>query len=366
MEKIEKTIILHDYLMHRGGGERLILTLAEAFDAPLVTGFINPNSFKGEDFGVETISLGKPISYPGFRYLGIQYRFRHKTDFLKNYDIAIFSANCIAAARNCRKDTLKIFYCHTPIRNAYDLYEFHLSRMPWWKKVPYIIFCKFIRFNYKRDLRFIDVVVVNSKNVQDRVKRYLHRDSVIVYPPIDTEKFKWISQGDYYLSYARVDLVKRVVDIARAFLEMPDKKLIIASTGTEVEKLQELISRAPNITYVGCVTDDELRKLVGNCIATIYIPKDEDFGMSPLESMSAGKPCIGVAEGGLLETISDGIDGVLIPKNPSTKDIIDGVKKLSPEMCLKMRNACVDKAQKFSIEVFVNAMKKIINETYSH
>jgi glycosyltransferase involved in cell wall biosynthesis len=35
----------------------------------------------------------------------------------------------------------------------------------------------------------------------------------------------------------------------------------------------------------------------------IYIPVDEDFGMSPVESMASGVPVIGANEGGLKETI---------------------------------------------------------------
>src|SRR5690606_35087568 len=168
------------------------------------------------------------------------------------------------------------------------------------------------------------------------------------------------SQGDYYLSFARVDLVKRVTDIAEAFTQMPDKKLVIASTGTEVERLKEIIKDAPNIEYVGRVDDKELADLVGNSIATVYIPKDEDFGMSPLEGMAAGKPCLGVAEGGLLETISHGEDGYLVPANPTIEEIKKGIEFLTPERCLEMKTDCIRKAQEFREEVFVKKMREII------
>lgn len=356
----QKIIILHDYLMHKGGGERLILTLAKALKAPFVTGYQKPGAFTPEEFGVESTVLGKPVDYPGFRYFAIRHRFRHKTKFLKDYDAVVFSANCIQAARNCRKNAKKIFYCHTPIRNAYDLYDYYIKRMPWWKAFAYRLFCMLIRFNYERDLKNIDVIVANSENIRKRIKKYLARDSVVVYPPIDTQKFRWISQGDYYLSFARVDLVKRVTDIAKAFKQMPDKKLVIASTGTEVDRLKRLIKGAPNIEYVGRVSDERLRDLVGNCIATVYIPKDEDFGMTPLEGMAAGKPCLGVREGGITETITNGRDGILIQANPSIEDIKNGIMQLTPDKCLDMKTDCINKAQQFREEIFVEKMKKII------
>lgn len=357
---MKRIIVLHDYLMHKGGGERLVLTLAKHLKSKLVTAYREPGAFDPKQFDVESIILGKPIAYPGFRYFGIRWRFSRQTKFLKDYDAVIFSANCLQAIHNCRKDAKKVFYCHTPIRNAYDLYEFYISRMPWWKAFAYAVFCKLIRFNYERNLKKVDVIVANSKNIQARIKTYLNKDSVVVYPPIDTNKFRWIEQGDYYLSFARVDLVKRVTEIAEAFKQMPDKKLIIASTGTETERLKEIIKDAPNITYVGRVEDKELADLVGRCLATIYIPQDEDFGMSPLEGMAAGKPCLGVNEGGLKETISHKQDGYLIPENPSIDDIIEAVNYLTPDICLDMKTDCINKANQFKEEVFVQKMKELL------
>jgi glycosyltransferase involved in cell wall biosynthesis len=356
----KKIIVLHDYLQHKGGGERFVLTLARRLHSKLVVGFKAVGAFEPKDFGVDCEELGKEINYPAFRYFAIQWWFRHKTKFLREYDIVIFSANCIQAVHQCRSNARKIFYCHTPHRNAYDLYEFYKSRMPWWKKIAYAAFCALIRFNYERDLKKIDVIVANSETIQQRIKKYLRRDSVVVYPPIDTKKFAWIGQGDYYLSYSRVDLVKRVTDIAEAFKQMPDKKLVIASTGTEVERLKELIKDTPNISYVGRVSDEELKNLVGNCLANIYIPKDEDFGMTVLEGMAAGKPCLGVAEGGLRETISHEKDGYLLSANPSIEDIKNGVAYLTTERCLAMKMDCQKKAHSFREEVFIEQMKAVI------
>ncbi len=357
----KQTIVLHDYLQHKGGGERLVLMLARALHSKLIVGFRTDGAFDPKEFGVECETLGHSVDYPGFRYLAIQWWFRRRTKWLQTYDAVVFSANCIQAARNCRRDARTIFYCHTPIRNAYDLYGFYLSRMPWWKASLYRIFCAFIRYNYERDLRNIDIIIANSKTIQERIKKYLGRDSVVVYPPIDTKKFRWIGQEDYYLSYARVDLVKRVTDIAEAFKQMPEKKLIIASTGTETERLKEIIKDAPNIIYVGRISDDELKVLVGNCIANIYIPKDEDFGMTVLEGMAAGKPCLGVAEGGLCETIDHEKDGYLLPTNPSVDDITRGIQYLSPAKCREMKIACQQKADQFREEVFIERMKNIID-----
>ena len=83
------------------------------------------------------------------------------------------------------------------------------------------------------------------------------------------------------------------------------------------KNLERLANKAKNIKFVGIISDTHLKDLLSRCIATIYIPIDEDFGMSPVESMAAGKPVIGVAEGGLLETIVHKETGFLLQPNPN-------------------------------------------------
>ena len=136
-------------------------------------------------------------------------------------------------------------------------------------------------------------------------------ESIVIYPPCDTEKFSWIGQGNYYLSTARLMPYKRIDLIIKAFTKLPEIRLVIASTGPDESHLKQLAQGLKNIKFVGDISDQELKKLLGNAIATIYIPKDEDFGMSPVESMAAGKPVIGYGEGGLLETIINGEAGWL-------------------------------------------------------
>lgn len=190
----------------------------------------------------------------------------------------------------------------------------------------------------------MDVVVANSKNVQRRIKKYLDLDSVVIYPPCETEKFKWLGQGDYYLSMARLDPLKRVDMIVEAFQQMPDKKLIVVSEGPDFAKIQKMAHGYGNIQILGKVNEDKLLELVGNCIATIYIPKDEDFGMCPVESMAAGKPVIGVAEGGLLETLIEGETGILIDSKIDAEKIKDSFKIISRPTALSMKADCINKA----------------------
>ncbi|VAX17481.1 hypothetical protein MNBD_NITROSPINAE03-970, partial [hydrothermal vent metagenome] len=95
-------------------------------------------------------------------------------------------------------------------------------------------------------------------------------------------------------------------------------------------------------------------------IASIYIPRDEDFGMSPVESLAAGKPVLGVAEGGVLETIVHGETGILIPANPSPEDLIEAVHQLTPKRALALREACEQRAELFDKKIFLEKMRQLI------
>ena len=145
-----------------------------------------------------------------------------------------------------------------------------------------------------------------------------------------------------------------------AFTAITLRKLIVSSGGNDYSRLKKIAGNSSNIKFWGWTTQEELKKLVGQCIASIYIPQDEDFGMSPVESMASGKPVIGVSEGGLLETIVHDETGILIRKNPNKKHLIAAVETMTRERALKMRDACEKNATKFSNANFIDQMQRII------
>ncbi len=358
----QKILIIHDRFMFRGGAERLILDMAKGLDADIATGFWSEEeSFSKSEVPHKLFVLGHPSQKSGWRYLKFQWLFYFKTKFIKNYQTVIFSGNnCLSAAHFVSPGVKKIFYCHTPVRHAYDLRNYYLKNMPWWKRQVFKPLTYLSKLVYNYGFRQMDITIANSKNVQQRLKRYLKTDASIIYPPIQTNKFKWLGQQDYYLSFARNDKLKRVNDIVRTFQKIPTKKLIVCSGGDDLTHIQQLAQGYKNIKVLGWVNDKKLVELIGNCIATFYIPIDEDFGMTPLEGMAAGKPCIGVAEGGLKETILDEQTGKFIPAEYTIQDIISAVNWLTPERALNMRSACEQQSQKFSTEKFIQRLKEII------
>lgn len=354
-------LLLHDAFDFKGGGERLVLSLCRKLNLDLAYGQWCADSFDLSDLPGQTFDLNGYSSLPGYRTVNRYRAFTQRTRFLKDYRTVIYSGINAPLAVHNHSQGRNIFYCHTPPRALYDLREYQMARLSVLRKILVAGYNAWFQPLYEEAVRHMDVIVANSRNTQDRLTQFLGLESVVVHPPCPTQWFQWKGQGDYYLSTARLEGVKRVGRVLEAFSGMPDKKLIVTSSGPEFLQLREKYKTYSNISFTGPVEEEELRNLIGNAIATLYIPVDEDFGMSPVESMAAGKPVIGVREGGLIETVLQNETGILLNADPSIEEIRQGVLDLSPGRALSMREACEAQAQKFDEKIFIRKMQSLIN-----
>lgn len=359
-----RILILHDYFLYRGGGERLVISLAKGLGADIATAFIAKDAFNPRDHDIRVFELFHESflsRLPGFRYLQVQLAFLFKTKFIKNYDVIIYSGDCLVALLRAHHK-INLAYMHTPPRHLYDCYADRLREYGWLKALIFVPFVAFNRWRFKNLAKRLDLIVTNSENTKNRIKKYLELEATVVYPPCDTIPFKNLGQGDYFFSWARLYKVKRVDYIVEAFRKLPDKKLVVASGGPELQHLRELAKDYLNIKILGWISDNDLLSYLGNCLATIYIPIREDFGMSAVESMSAGKLVIGVAEGGLREIIKPEENGVLLPENFAINDLVAAIQAITPERAKSMEPACYATARNFTEERFIGAMRSVIDK----
>jgi glycosyltransferase involved in cell wall biosynthesis len=365
--KKRKVALLYDYLFSRGGAEKLSYSLLRGVpNSDFYVALRDEELFASNDLengGGRLNVLTSYTSSKGWKAVKTMLVFMLKPPKLSEYDCAVYSGEYapMALLRKQARAKRNIMYCHTIPRGPYDLYEHKLKQHTGIKLLAFIILSKVIKVLYGASMKHLDLIIANSENVRQRIKTYLGLEAVVVNPPIDTERFRWEGQGDYYLSTARLEQAKRVDLIIEAFQNMPDKKLIVASGGSEYERLAGMAEGYANITLTNWNSEEELHQLVGHCIATIYVPINEDFGMSPLESMSAGKPCIGVAEGGLLETVKHEKSGWLID-DLSSESICKAVNSASLETCLSMKDTCVSHAQNYSEAIFQEKIRTLVIE----
>lgn len=352
---------MHDIFDIRGGGERLALSLVNGLKSDLGYGKHSAQSFKLDKLGINKIhDLGLGLELPGLKTLSLSRLFRNETNFLKNYEKVIYSGMICPLAIQNHLNGGNYYYCHTPPRFVYDKFDYYLKQNYLPQQLMMRLLVLWFKPRYEESVALMDVILTNSEYVKSRIKKYLNRDAVVVHPPCNTKNFNFKPAQGYYLSTARFDVLKRVDLIIKAFKQMPDKKLVICSTGNEERQLKKLASNCENISFTGQVSDKKLNELISQSIATIYIPKDEDFGMSPVESMAAGKPVICSGHGGPTESVIDKETGFYIDETDVQYSLITAVNKLDTNQAIKMRTACQQRSLKFSEESFHQQIKKYV------
>lgn len=354
--------LLYDFLQVAGGAERLMLELARGMpDRELIVSRRYPESNRLDlSREVKVREIGSPFTRLAGRIPEAVLAFRHRARFLARARSALYSGYYAPLAVRHQREGLRAYYCHTPPRFVYDMRDFYLGGYPAPLRRAASAAFALLRHEYEGAIRRMDLVISNSRNVQARLERYCGIASTVVHPPIDTSRFRYVGDDGYFVSLARLAPYKRVDLVVRAFREMPDQRLVVASGGPELSRLQALADGATNITFAGWQDDAGLAELVGRSRAAIYVPKDEDFGMSPVEAMAAGKPVIGVAEGGLLETIVPGVTGVLLEPAPGIEAVIRSVRSMNSSRASAMRQDCIERASAFSTPVFLDRMRALM------
>lgn len=349
-----------------GGGERTALIMALDLGADFITAYASPSTYPDyqRELGSRLRLLTRNVIHKEvIRYFWMRYIFWKNRKIFRDYDTLIASGQAATevVAHFSRPDAKRIVYTHTPPRRIYDLYELSRLNYKWFLRPLFTLFTKYWEWQYLRAIDKFDYNIANSENIKERFNRYTGRTvDEVIWPPIITDRFHWISDGDYFLSWARVDEHKRVDLVVRAFCAMPDQKLVVASGGSSLEAVKALAAGHDNIRFVGWQEDDALAELVGNCQAAVYIPINEDAGMTQLEANAAGKPVLGVDEGGLKETIIEGETGFKIKSNPEIEDIISAVRKMTPEWCQSKKDACIVHAQKYDRKIFAEKIKMAV------
>jgi len=349
-----KCAVFHDYFGAVGGGEKVALVIAQALDADIIT----TDTDCLEKFGcnIPVMSLGETPKIPPIKQTTAVNRFS-SCDFSDEYDFFIFSGNWAHHASD--KHHPNLWYCHTPVRAFYDLYQILLQRQSYLRRQAFRLWVYRHRRLDQQAVSHIDKIVTNSQNTLGRIKRYYQRDAVIIYPPVDTSQFSCREYGDYWLSVNRLYPEKRIELQIEAFREMPDERLVIVggyALGDHAKNYAlRLYENLPaNVEIRGEITSEELSELYATCKGFVTTALDEDFGMMPVEAMASGKPVVAVREGGYKESVVDGVTGFLVDADvPSLVKAMRVVSK-NPE---QYRKACIQRSRLFDICFFKEKIK---------
>ncbi len=323
-----KIALVHDWLTGMRGGEKVLEVLCELFpDATLFTLLHNKGSVSPaiESMKIRTsIIQHLPKSVSRYQYYLPLMPFAIERFDMSEYDVIISSSHAVAKGVKVRRDALHICYCHTPMRYIWDQYDnyFGKTQSGLATRTAMSLFRRYLqKWDVKSSSR-VNYFIANSKNVQERILRIYNRESDVIYPPVDTSRFK-ISQneGEYFLIVSALVPYKRI-DIAVAAFNEIGERLVVVGVGSELEKLKKIAK--PNIEFLGWASDDQIAEYYAGCRALIF-PGEEDFGIVPLEAMASGKPVIAFAKGGTLETVVENRTGMFF-SDQSKESLVNTVK----------------------------------------
>ncbi len=307
MADAPRVAIVSDALVQRGGAERVVEALAEAFpDAPIFALLYSPHiGPAGIAARVRPSWLGRlPQAARRHRAFLPFYRNAIESFDVSGFDVVISSHHTVAKGVVTRADQVHICYCHTPMRALWERPAAELATVPALLRPFAASLFSHLRVWDAVSAARVQQFVANSTTTQRRIATYYRRESEVVFPPIDTDYFTPGGEGgDYYLVASRPVPYKRI-DIAIAATARLGRRLVIVGG-------RHVLRAVPrNVELLGHVSDETLRDLMRGARALLF-PQYEDFGMTPLEVNACGRPVVAFGAGGALDTVVDGETGTL-------------------------------------------------------
>jgi glycosyltransferase involved in cell wall biosynthesis len=357
-----RTAIFHSFMDNIGGAEMVTLTLARGLGADVYT--TNVAADKIEKMGFADVlprirSIGRvPIRAP-LRHQATLWRFS-RLNLGAAYDRYIVGGDWAIGGARLNRPCL--WYVHSPLNELWEFYAYVRERVvPWWQRPAFDAWVRLNRWLTRRYARGVDAYLSNSENTRRRVSRYYGADAPVAYPPIDVAGYRCGEDGGYWLSVNRLFAHKRVEMQLEAFAAMPERRLVIVGSyeagAAHFERYRRLVeSRQPaNVEIRRWVSREELVELYAGCRGFITTSENEDFGMTVVEAMAAGKPVIAPAEGGYLESVRDDETGLLV-KGIDAGKLCAAVRRIEETLAgnpLAYRDACRARAADFDAPRFI-------------
>lgn len=359
-----RVALIHDHLTQYGGAERVLQALQAIWpDAPTYTLSYDPAALD-QAFAHKVIRTSflerVPFGRRAFRWLLPLMPTATESYDLSEFDVVISNSSAFAKGVITAPHALHICYCHTPTRYLWSDSGSYVNelRAPRLVKNFLPMMLSKLRVWDQMAAQRVDKFVANSELVKRRINKYYQRPSEVIYPPVDVDKFSISSTPkEYYLAGGRLVAYKRFDMVVDAFTKL-GKPLKIFGSGPELADLKR--RAGSNIEFVGRVSDSERAQLFANAIAFIN-PQEEDFGITPVESMAAGRPVIAYRKGGATETVIDGQTGILFDEQ-SWEELADTVLHFKPENFKP--EVIRQHAEKFATKVFRQKIHTLVNDLW--
>ncbi len=323
-----KVALVHDWLNQRGGAENVLEILVEMFPrAPIYTSIywagIMPPSYG--QWAIHTSWLNRlplirthhqpflplyPLAFQGFDLSGYDLILSNKSGFCHG-------VRTPAAAQH-------ICYCLTPTRYLWD-FRAYVAREGWGPFARLLVpplLGPLRRWDLAAAGRVTAFVAI-SREIQMRISTLYHRDSTVIYPPVDIARFRPLNdQDDYFLIVSRLVPYKRI-DLAVEACTRLRLPLVVIGEGRDRARLEGLAG--PTVRFLGRVSDSDRAWHMSRCRAFLF-PGHEDFGIAPVEAQASGRPVIAYAGGGAMDTVVEGDTGAFFHE-PTAEAMVEALER---------------------------------------
>ncbi|MDI3339327.1 MAG: glycosyltransferase [Sphaerobacter sp.] len=326
----QRVALVHDYLNQYGGAERVLEALHDLYpDAPVFTSIyapdLMPQAYRSWDIRPSFMQRLPAVHQRHQVYLPL-YPLAFQRLRLDGFDLILSSSSAWAKGVPTPPGALHICYCHSPMRFAWDFRRYaERERLgSGLRRLLPPLLAALRRWDVATSRR-VDHFIANSTAVARRIADFWGREATVIFPPVDTDGAQPVAPsqvGDYFLLVSRLVPYKRIDIAIEAFnaLRLPLK---IVGEGRARPDLERIAG--PTIEFLGALSDEEKYRLYARCRAAVF-PAEDDFGIAQVEVQASGRPAIALAAGGALDTVIDGVTGVLFaPQTPAA--LIDAVRR---------------------------------------
>ncbi|MEM9883108.1 MAG: glycosyltransferase [Planctomycetota bacterium] len=365
-----RVALVHECIAGYHGSERVLAEMAAVFpDAPIFVttcrrGVLDGTPLAGREVRASFLD----------RVLGLRDRHRlllplmpHAVERhdLRGFDVVLGSHHAAAHGVLTSAEQLHLCYTHSPARYAWDLYQDHL---------PPEVFAPLRRYFLHRfrgwdvaAAQRVDAFAANSRHVARRIAKTYRREADVIYPPVDVGRFRPDREReDFYVTLGRLVGYKHTGAVVEAFLGT-GRRLVVIGDGPERRAIARRVRRAGadgrNVELLGALDDAAVADRLERARALVFAAH-EDFGMVPVEALAAGCPVIALGRGGALETVEDGVSGLLFTEAiPGA--ILDAVERFESQGVTAGPSELHSLAQRFAAEVFRRRLAGWVRREYA-
>jgi len=291
-------IILHDFFTQKGGGENLIISIAQKYNSKIYT-LLNKSYPNLDNIHVFRLTKFFQIFSKSLFFLISCFFIKIKTK-----ETLVFSGNyLIFSIWRCVSPKIIIYHHSLPKSVFSEKYiGFNRNLINFLIKKPILALLKF-------NLSKVDIIYFNSEKSKVKFTDLIELDPKktklkILYPFSNLElNNSYRKPKDYIVINSRHSEEKNILSVLDLIKDRPEIKCYVTNYGILTKSLQFKFQNYNNIFLCGYLTEEKYSDMLSGAIAIVFPSFDEDFGIAALDAYNSNIPLIIYKNAGFSEIL---------------------------------------------------------------